>query len=175
MVEIVYALRSELETAVGRIRAFEAAVTAAQERLRTETDKAEKLKALLAVYEGEEQTETTAEQAQLPIPPPHALHTDQPRQASTKKARMEQEIIALLSLRGSLHRSAILEHLNAKGIMGGEKDQLAHLAAFLSDNRAKFASDGRGTYSLRRNEPSPAPNGAGSAGMERTPSGDAHP
>jgi hypothetical protein len=65
-----------------------------------------------------------------------------------KKVRMIQTIEGLLSLRGSVHRKEILSHLVNAGLMGHERDPMAHLAAFLSGERDKFASDGRGNFSL---------------------------
>jgi hypothetical protein len=171
MNDIVPALRSELQTLSAQVRGLESAVTAAQERLRKATDRAEKLKALLADYESEAPVESTVSQTELPI---NSKTETEPQadeapdwKASTKNARMEQEVTSLLSLRGSVHRSNILNHLVAKGIMGGEKNPLAQLAAFLSNRREVFVPDGRGNFCLRprgHNEPSPAPNGAGSAG-----------
>jgi hypothetical protein len=84
----------------------------------------------------------------------------------TKQARMEREIAALLKIRGTVHRTDLLAYLVNAGIMGNESDPLAHLAAFLSKKRERFASNGMGLFSLRQsvsNEPPPAPNGAGSA------------
>jgi hypothetical protein len=66
----------------------------------------------------------------------------------TKKDAMIREVTDYLDLLGSAHRSQILEHLTSKGIDLG-KSPMPSLAAFLSDNRAIFASDGKGNFSLR--------------------------
>jgi hypothetical protein len=55
-----------------------------------------------------------------------------PRRLSSKTMVMEEEVTELLRGKVQLHRSVILDHLNVKGIMGGEKNQMAHLASFLS-------------------------------------------
>src|SRR5262245_54077260 len=72
-----------------------------------------------------------------------------PSRASSKTLMMEREITELLREKVQLHRSAILEHLNAKGIMGGEKNPIGHLASFLSDHRHLYEADGRGNFRLR--------------------------
>ena len=61
---------------------------------------------------------------------------------------MVQAIQSLLSLRGTVHRKEILTHLQNAGLMGHERDPMAHLAAFLSGERDKFVSDGRGNFTL---------------------------
>jgi hypothetical protein len=70
------------------------------------------------------------------------------RRLSSKTVAMEREVTNLLREKVQLHRSAILDDLNAKGIMGGEKNQMAHLASFLSERRHLYAADGRGNFRL---------------------------
>jgi hypothetical protein len=70
------------------------------------------------------------------------------RRVSSKNVAMEREITNLLKEKVQLHRAMILDHLNAKGIMGGEKNQMSHLASYLSDHRHLYASDGRGNFRL---------------------------
>jgi hypothetical protein len=95
------------------------------------------------------------------------------------RPRIGSVVDELLTLHGTMHRKKLLEHLIDKGIMGSELRPLAYLAAYLSDNREKYAPDGHGNFSLIRpahNEPPPAsPNGAGSAGVGDTSATGAHP
>jgi hypothetical protein len=51
---------------------------------------------------------------------------------------------------GKVHRSLILQHLIEKGLMGREKDPMANLAAYMSNFKDEFASDGAGHWSLRQ-------------------------
>ncbi len=56
------------------------------------------------------------------------------------------------------HRADILKNLQTLGIMGGETNPMAQLAAFLSNYRHLFASDGRGNFSLKDEQnPEPQP------------------
>jgi hypothetical protein len=71
------------------------------------------------------------------------------RPMNSKNAKMEQRIDELLAQHGELHRSKILEDLVAQGLMGHEKNIMAHLASFLSDRRDRYVSDGRGNFRLR--------------------------
>jgi hypothetical protein len=159
MSDIVSALRSELESSSLNIEAMEAAVIAAQERLRFANDKVDRIKGLLAIYEAEQVSLTVT----VPAPPSaeNALTplVDAPRvgvrlapnaRPVSKKAQMEREVRELLAMRGRAHRLMILNHLTDRGIMGTEKNPLGHLAAFLSDNRDKFESDGAGNFKLRQ-------------------------
>jgi len=68
--------------------------------------------------------------------------------AETKKDAMIREVSYFLSLRGKAHRAEILEYLGSRGIDLG-KSPLPSLAAFLSDHRTIFESDGRGNFSIR--------------------------
>jgi len=73
---------------------------------------------------------------------------------------MREATIQMLAGGAVMHRLAILENLQTAGIMKDESNPIAHLAAFLSNHRHLFASDGRGNFSLRLaedSEPHPAP------------------
>jgi hypothetical protein len=174
-------LRVSLANSTAHLASLEAAVAGAQERLRREVAKAEKIRELIALFEAD-QPPATAEQPELAnngfamIEAKSELkgegslvadaHVMKAESGETKQARMEREIAALLKMRGTVHRTDLLAHLVNAGIMGHESDPLAHLAAFLSKKRERFASNGMGVFSLRQsvpNEPPPAPNGVGSA------------
>jgi hypothetical protein len=174
-------LRVSLGNSTAHLASLEAAVAGAQERLRRELAKIEKIRELIALFEAD-QPPATAEQpalandgfvmieAQSELKGEDNLVADarvmKPESGGTKQARMEREIAALLKMRGTVHRADLLAHLVNAGIMGHERDPLAHLAAFLSKKRERFASNGMGVFSLRHsvpNEPPPAPNGVGSA------------
>jgi hypothetical protein len=189
----IVALRSALRSSAAHIVGLEGAVTAAQERLRRELTKVEKLRELITLYEADEAPDVTR---QLDLPKSGwavvglsgtSDGTGGPRLPAdaykdgriSKKAQMTRSIEGLLGLRGSVHRAEILAHLQKAGIMGHESDPMAHLAAFLSGERDKFASDGRGNFTLRpppvANDLPPAPSDAGSAGVEDTGPTSAHP
>jgi hypothetical protein len=161
-------LRAALNASTANISTLEAVVTAAQERLRRELTKVEKLRELIALYEADTPPATTT---QMPLtgmaefdvtakaevvveaeaaPAAQGQGTQFPPayRALPKKVRMERAIENLLSLRGSVHRKEILTHLQNTGLMGHERDPMANLAAFLSGERDKFASDGRGNFTL---------------------------
>jgi len=177
MGDMIRALRSELADIEVGIGKFEAEASKIQARLRLALDKADKIKAVLALYIDEEQP---VEQARLfepsiPVPPVDSVVDVRAQQAArahnppprSKAARIKAEVTELLSARGTEHRLKILDHLIGKGLMGHEKTPLASLAAYLSGNRDTFVADGRGNFSLRREshrEPPPVSNsGAGSA------------
>jgi hypothetical protein len=102
--------------------------------IRTLNRKVQGIKDLLAVYE-------------MPrAPKPNGQAT--PPSNLTKNERMENAIVQLLETNGEMHRRAILDHLTAQGIMGGEKDPIGHLASFLSNRRKLFVSDGHGKFRL---------------------------
>lgn len=163
----VTTLREALAASVARIPTFEATVATAQERLRRELRKVEKLRELVALYEAAEAPET-AMQFSLCVPravgrPALVAHAPLPPQTDkmTKQDRLTCEVTGLLELHGSVHRAKILQHLIDRGVMGHEKNPMGHLAAFLSDSRDKFTPDGRGNFTLRRDghhEPPPAFN-----------------
>ena len=167
MSDLVRILRLELASIEADATKLEAEAAKVQARLRQMLDKADKVKAVLSVYASDEPE----------ITQPHLFTSEQslPDQSSmnvklrgaSKAAQIKMEVTHLLEARGTEHRQKILEHLISKGLMGQEKNPLANLAAYLSDNKALFVADGRGNFSLRREshrEPPPAPiSGAGSA------------
>lgn len=61
----------------------------------------------------------------------------------SKKARIEAEITKVLQGRESVHRTEILSHLKAVGLMGTEKDPMRALAIYLSGfDGVETAGDG---------------------------------
>jgi hypothetical protein len=173
MNDVVRILKRELEVLQATIGELEAVVAKAQNELRPAIVRVEKIKALLADYETDEPTananapiaDAPAAETQLQQPPERSAKQSRP---GSKKAMLFQEVSAFLLANPGVHRTGILGHLVAKGLMGSEKVPLAHLAAFLSENKDAFVSDGNGHFSLRTvngPEPPPAPDrGAGSAG-----------
>jgi hypothetical protein len=168
-------LRDALNATVADIPKLEAAVTAAQatvttaqERLRRQMAAAEKMRDALSLLEAdapptgekqqykfadiEPQAPSSTRVGQFAID--HAMPKDI-ADGMSKKAKMVNAVTGLLRMRGSVHRKVILQHLMDAGIMGHESDPLAHLAAFLSSNREKFASDGAGNFSLRQQSVAP--------------------
>jgi hypothetical protein len=166
-------LRQELLTTTANIPALEAQVTAAQERLRFATEKAAQIRVLLTMLEAEA-NEVTHSVAEAPrLSPSSRVSTPTPvRLGGTKADRMDAETTALLTMRGVVHRKDILAHLVEKGIMGSEKGPLAHLAAFLSDRKDKYESDGRGNFKLHRPVFEAGSNGAMLKNVTETPSTD---
>lgn len=79
--------------------------------------------------------------------PLRAVRDGEPRQNS-KAAIIRNEIRSLLADKQRMHRSDILTHLVAKGLMGHEKSPLASLAAYLSDWKDMVAHDGQGNWFL---------------------------
>ena len=112
--------------------------------LKARQQKIERIKELLALYEtpaGQQQLGNAALVAKgngRAIPPGNL----------TKNKRIEDGILVILRANGEMHRKTILEYLTAQGIMGGEKNPIGHLAAFLSARRDLFVSDGRGNFRL---------------------------
>jgi hypothetical protein len=130
MDKIVQTLRLELAE-------LEAGLQARQQKI-------QRIKELLALYEaptGQQQTGNVVLGAKGNgrAMPPGSL---------TKNEKMEDGILAILRANGEMHRKTILEYLMAQGIMGGEKNPIGHLAAFLSARRDLFISDGRGNFRL---------------------------
>jgi hypothetical protein len=130
MSELIHALENE------RV-ALEAAL-AADARFQ----KLQRIRELLSLYAA------TVDPLPLSRPIQETNGATRPRRQSTKTIAMEREITELLREKVQLHRSMILDYLNAKGIMGGEKNQMAHLASFLSDHRHLYTADGRGNFRL---------------------------
>jgi hypothetical protein len=180
----VESLRAALSSSTAIIPSLEGNVVMAQDRLRREITKVEKLRELIALFEADEPT-ASAEQPTLSVDGltimgrtgggnfkgEGALSVDA-QVVESKQSKIEREVTALLRMRGTVHRADLLAHLTNAGIMGHESNPLAHLAAFLSKKRDKFASDGQGRFSLRQSaaqEPLPTPpNGVGSAGVGNT-------
>jgi hypothetical protein len=183
--EVLAATTADIPKLEAAVTAAQATVTSAQERLRRQLAAAEKIRDALGLLEVDEAQVTAT---QLPLPPDGIASPDKavveaqwrPRGnvvivehgipfPESKKARMIRTISDLLALRGSVHRTKILQRLIEAGIMGGERDPLAHLAAFLSNEKDKFASDGAGNFSLRQQsvavEPPSVPTGAEDTGV----------
>jgi hypothetical protein len=90
----------------------------------------------------------------IPSPPPRQTqtrpHTNGHARPESKASKVRRMIIELLGQAGETHRTVILNHLVSAGVMGDEKNPMAQLAAYLSDNRDLFASDGVGNFTLLR-------------------------
>jgi hypothetical protein len=71
----------------------------------------------------------------------------------SKGERVKATVTAMLKAAGSVHRKTLLSALEAKGLMGKEKDPMRALAIYLSSWRDEFASDGAGNYSLKSQPP----------------------
>jgi hypothetical protein len=112
--------------------------------LQARHQKIQRIKDLLALYEmppGQQQSGNAA-------PATQRNGSGAPSSNLTKTERMEESILQLLSANGEMHRRVILDYLTDHGIMGGEKNPIGHLAAFLSERRGLFISDGRGNFRL---------------------------
>jgi hypothetical protein len=134
MDKIVQTLRLELAE-------LEAELEARHQKIR-------RIKDLLALYEKPAGDQSSGKDAQSPKRNGSAT----PSSNLTKNERMEETIFNLLVASGEMHRRAIVDHLTAQGIMGGEKNPVGHLAAFLSARRDLFISDGRGNFRLAESE-----------------------
>ncbi|GAA0571935.1 hypothetical protein GCM10009416_08210 [Craurococcus roseus] len=160
--------------------ALEQELARLQEELRNDprARRAEKIVELLTLYPAGDDGPPNAaldptsphHATSFPIPPTPALPAvprPEVQDGRTKAARLKAAARGLLAANGTLHRSALLERLQDAGIMTREGNPMATLAAYLSDWRDEFASDGKGNFSLRpsvTSEPPPAPeSGAGSA------------
>jgi hypothetical protein len=69
--------------------------------------------------------------------------------ARTKEEKIRAELTRVFKERGPQHRSDLLDHLTAIGLMGHEKDPMANLAAYLSNWKDIFDFDGKGRWGLR--------------------------
>jgi len=67
----------------------------------------------------------------------------------SKANSIKQAVTTLLRDRGSVHRAEILKYLIDNQLMGHEKTPMASLAAYLSDWKDLFQTDGHGNFSLR--------------------------
>lgn len=179
MTDIVHTLRHELVAIEADVAKLETEAAKLQARLRLSLDKAEKVKAVLTLYAGEEIPEqqprlfasfSAGSTATATIV---RKVTTAGSSGKSKAFQIKVEVSDLLNARGTEHRQKILDHLVGKGLMGHEKDPLASLAAYLSNYKDVFMADGRGNFSLRRDsqrEPPPAPEGAGSAEVKEAKS-----
>jgi hypothetical protein len=159
--DLIPSIRAALNASTANIPKLEGEVTVAQERLRRELNVVEKLRELLTLFEADTPTlpqsrveYDVAANVEVQVEAPRAVLSGQGQVYARpnllpKKVRMIQTIEGLLSLRGSVHRKEILTHLQNAGLMGHERNPMAHLAAFLSGERDKFASDGRGNFTLK--------------------------
>jgi hypothetical protein len=73
-----------------------------------------------------------------------------PRLKHSKASTVRSALQELLQANGAVHRSAMLKYLVNKNLMGNEKNPMASLAAYLSDWKKDFVSDGKGNFSLRK-------------------------
>jgi hypothetical protein len=69
----------------------------------------------------------------------------------SKESKIKRAITALLRENRTLHRTVILQFLIDRHLMGTEKDPLRALAAYLSNWKDTFVSDGAGNFSLAGN------------------------
>lgn len=126
-----------------------------------ETEKAEKLRTVLALYSGEHAAEgkvethdalppeTGGEKRVLPTAEQTSGLAAESERFVPKKARVKAKVSELLGEHKLLHRNDILSVLIAENIMGSEKNPLASLAAYLSEFKELFLPDGRGNFRLR--------------------------
>lgn len=145
-----------------------------QSKLAQLVDKAEKIRAVIAVYE-QEASEPTQPQLFIPQSDVHEPLASAPSRkrleygshgrSASKASLVRQAVADHLRTVGQVHRQEILNVLVEKGLMGYEKVPLASLAAYLSENKDIFEADGRGNFSLRiaaSPEPQPAAKLVGS-------------
>jgi hypothetical protein len=178
MSNLTDALRGELAGLHAETQRLEGAITQAQTDLRIAREKAEHINGLLALYGAANDSRPHGNiQRRLSVPPegrqesgPESPPAPVPLGAAavrqTKAGRLRDQVTAQLLLHGHMHRKDILHALTSAGLMGHEKDPLASLAAFLSDNREIFEPDGRGNFMLRQksNSDSPPATGRGESG-----------
>jgi hypothetical protein len=107
--------------------------------------KIQRIRDLLAMYE---EPKPGTQTRRIPVTAP-ANRGEPPKGHESKKAKLRREVSDLLRQRGKQHRTAILEHLTAKRLMGDEKDPMASLAQFLSQNKDLFVFDGEGNWDLK--------------------------
>lgn len=157
-------LRQELRSLEAQGADLDAKVSKLQVELHAVKDKAEKVKAVLEAYGVRDNVEPDTVGATEPRRELFGTHSRTPRQSKT--AALRAEITRILLERGSEHRQKLLDRLMEKGLMGREKVPLASLAAYLSENRELFESDGRGNFSIRKPS-SPPSNGAADSGAHQ--------
>jgi len=113
-------------------------------------EKIKRLRELLAMYEPSPVARPIMRRSP-PTPTPFAAKPTAGE--STKTKAMEVAITALLANKVQVHRAAILQHLAIAGIMGHEKKPMASLAAFLSDRKHLYGSDGKGNFRMQSDKP----------------------
>lgn len=112
--------------------------------------KIQRIKELLAVYEKDAEPSSS-----LPL-----KLAEQPKTAKgngrpgSKAEEIKAAVRGLLSSSAKVHRKEMLKRLTEMKLMGHEKNPMGQLAAYLSEWRADFTSDGLGNFSLVRREPS---------------------
>jgi len=68
----------------------------------------------------------------------------------SKAASVRMAVRQLLTKEGTVHRREILKNLVEQQLMGHEKNPMVSLAAYLSDWKDDFASDGHGNFKLKK-------------------------
>jgi hypothetical protein len=67
---------------------------------------------------------------------------------NSKVAKVRRAIFDYLTLRGPSKRSAILDHLKQKGLMGTEKEPIRVLASYLTTSKDLFENRGAGVWKV---------------------------
>jgi hypothetical protein len=178
MSEILTTLRAELDNLERRLPDLEIAVANAQLELRSYAEKRERIRDLLRLYEQRPVEQPVPRPKLVEIVASSAVtnafssasemqktalgvvaiaaasqmriareRLDDNEQPTTKKALMVKIITDFLTLRGSAHRSDILAYLESKGVTFGS-NPIATLAAFMSNHKEIFTSDGKGTFTM---------------------------
>jgi hypothetical protein len=114
--------------------------------------KLERITALLSTYGiSAPATDNIAGRSVGPEKVPEFVTPHAPKEGKvpTKRDRVRDEAAGLMRRLGRVHRNAVLDRLIELKIMGHEKDPLASLAAYLSESRDIFATDGKGAWYLR--------------------------
>jgi len=160
MTDLVRAIRQELasiETDMGKLTAEAEKLNA---KLREKGEKAEKLKAVLLLYEDDGAEGDADGQRPLFVSGQVVRLSSRPLLSSaaivgvsstphmSKAAMVKAAVIQLLHEKGTEHRQKILGYLVERGLMGNEKNPMASLAAYLSENKELFSPDGKGNFSL---------------------------
>lgn len=68
----------------------------------------------------------------------------------SKAASVRHAVHRLLAAHGTVHRREILKNLVEQQLMGHEKKPMLSLAAYLSEWKDDFASDGHGNFKLKK-------------------------
>ena len=72
---------------------------------------------------------------------------------NSKKNRVHDAIMNYLAAHPGAHRSELLSNLTSQGLLVGQKDPMASLAAYLSDFRSELQNNGQGHWSLKESAP----------------------